>query len=334
MGFFDKFRDTVFLKEDSNLEKDLNMLINIRDQVVEKDKIDIDIKKLQMGLQGENQIAYELKTSDLGMYVLRDITIPYQDLTAQIDYFVITPACMYVIECKNLIGNVTVDNKGEFIREYYINDKKIKEAFYSPYRQALRHVELLKKRWLEAHNIIDRLLFEKAFNKSYKPLVVFSNPQGILNINDAPSEIKNHIVKIDQLNAYLKKDYDNTDSLSYYSQRQMLENAQSLLEKNIVKENNNIINKYTLKSIENTNNNDVSIINSDIELENKLREYRMAKSKDKNIPAYCVFNNKEMALIIKNKPKTLEELKALHILNDTKLKYNGQEIINIINNQF
>ena len=75
-----------------------------------------------------------------------------------------------------------VDNKGEFVREYVVNGKKIKEAIYSPFRQAQRHIEIMKKGWLQRQNKLSILLFEKNYTNWYRPLVVFSNPKGILNI--------------------------------------------------------------------------------------------------------------------------------------------------------
>ena len=41
---------------------------------------------------------------------------------------------MSIIECKNLIGNVTVNEKGDFIREYSFKGHKVKKG-----------MELLKK---------------------------------------------------------------------------------------------------------------------------------------------------------------------------------------------
>ena len=60
MGLFDRFSDTVFLKSDSEIEKEIEELKSIRDKVKDKEKIDLDIKKLELGLYGEKQIEYEL----------------------------------------------------------------------------------------------------------------------------------------------------------------------------------------------------------------------------------------------------------------------------------
>ena len=47
-----------------------------------------------------------------------------------------------------MIGNIIINEHGEFKREYTYNNEKIVEGIYSPFRQALRHKEILKKIWL------------------------------------------------------------------------------------------------------------------------------------------------------------------------------------------
>ena len=125
MELFSRFRDTVFLKEDSDLEKQLNELRNIRDKLQNTDEIDKDIKLLEYGIAGEKEIAFELKNANIGMYVLHDVTFEYDGNKAQIDYLLITRGYCYLIECKNLYGNITVDNNGQFYREYEYKGKKI-----------------------------------------------------------------------------------------------------------------------------------------------------------------------------------------------------------------
>lgn len=62
------------------------------------------------------------------MYVLRDIKLKYENLTAQIDYIIITPIYIYLVECKNLVGNITVNENGDFINEYTIKGKKVRRG--------------------------------------------------------------------------------------------------------------------------------------------------------------------------------------------------------------
>ena len=71
-----------------------------------KEKIEEQIKYAEAGLLGEKQIAFELKNSGIDMYVLHDIYLEKGDLSAQIDFLLITRRHLYVIECKNLFGNI------------------------------------------------------------------------------------------------------------------------------------------------------------------------------------------------------------------------------------
>lgn len=316
MELFKKFRDTVFLKSDSDLTHQLESLKSIRDKVNNKDEIDKDIKLLEYGIKGENDIAFELKNAHLGMYVLHDVTYEIDGNKAQIDYLIFSRGYSYIIECKNLIGNITVDNNGQFYREYEYNGKKIKEGIYSPYTQALRHKDILKKVWASNHNKLDNFLYaDKLDKESFIPLVVLSNPKSLLNIRYAPKEIKSHILRADQLVSYIQKGIDKTDKMYLLNEKTLKKIAETWLERSI-QNNTDITNKY-LKQ-----NNNTSI-------EEKLRLFRKEKSKEKNIPAYYIFTDKELESILNKMPKSIEDLKE--ILTDTKIKYHGEEIIKIVN---
>lgn len=253
MGLFDVFRDTVFLKEDSSLEKQIDELKKIRDKVSDKDKIDKDIKLLELGLQGEKEIAFELKNANIGMYVLHDVTLSYEDLKAQIDYVIVTKGYTYLVECKNLLGDITVDNQGQFMRSYEVKGKKIKEGIYSPYTQAVRHKEILKKRWLSKRNKLQVMLWEKSFeNMWYKPLVVLSNSKCLLNTKYAPNDVKKNTIRVDQLVSYIKRDLERYDHDIYASKKNMAELAESFLKDNEEVEHSSIVNRY-LNDIENNN---------------------------------------------------------------------------------
>lgn len=257
MGLFEVFRDTVFLKEDSSLEKQINELKEIRDKVSDKDKIDKDIRLLELGLQGEKEIAFELKNANIGMYVLHDVTLVHEDLKAQIDYIIVTKGYTYLVECKNLLGDITVDNQGQFMRTYEVNGKKIKEGIYSPYTQAVRHKEVLKKRWLSKRNKLQVILWEKSFeNLWYKPLVVLSNSKCLLNTKFAPAEVRKNTIRVDQLVSYIKKDLEKYDHDMYSSKKNMVELAESFLKDNIEDEYYDIASRYKKDLINQENKNE------------------------------------------------------------------------------
>ena len=125
MELFKKFTETIFYKKDSQLEEQISALKELQQEYPNNSKLNYKLKLCELGLIGENEIEFELKNANIGMYILHDVNLKYKDLTAQIDYIIITPGYTYFVECKNLIGNISVNNRGEFIREYIYNHKKI-----------------------------------------------------------------------------------------------------------------------------------------------------------------------------------------------------------------
>ena len=129
MRLFDKFTETLFYKKNSDLECYISTLKKLKEEYPNNEKIVQKLKLAELGFQGEKEIEFELKNANIGMCVLHDIHMQIDDLKAQIDYIILTPAFMYFVECKNLIGNITINNRGEFIREYTLNGKKLKKVF-------------------------------------------------------------------------------------------------------------------------------------------------------------------------------------------------------------
>ena len=144
---FNKMKEPVFLKETSNAEEQLQQLKNLEPLLNEEGRkvINQDITCLEYGIAGVKNIAFELKNSHMPMYILHDIYLESDDLNAQIDYLVFTRKLCFVIECKNLYGNITIDANGNFVRTMYFGTRKVQEGLYSPITQNVRHLELMKK---------------------------------------------------------------------------------------------------------------------------------------------------------------------------------------------
>lgn len=162
MGMFDKIKEPVFLKEGSSAGKQLEELTALRENIPLSAKKDFerDLRLLKAGIYGEDHIAYEIKNSHMPMWVIHDFYIEYEGLTAQIDYLIITRKRNFIIECKNLIGNIEVNSSGDFIR-IFENGKK--EGIYSPITQNRRHLELIRKMRIDSQNnlIMKTHLFSK-----------------------------------------------------------------------------------------------------------------------------------------------------------------------------
>lgn len=232
MGFFDKITGPVFMKEDSEAEKQLEALKEIQSQLSEENEmLEREIKLVEAGIYGEKQIKFELENSHIPMYILHDLYLVHNGLSAQIDYLVITKKHIYVMECKNLYGNIEIDNKGNFIRSFSYGKKTVKEGIYSPITQNNRHLELIKAiRMEEKTNILTRTLFEKGFDKNYRSIVVLANPKTVLNDKFAKKEIKSLVIRADQLVEYIKST-DRVDDTETMSEKQMEALARFFAEK-------------------------------------------------------------------------------------------------------
>ena len=168
MGLFTKKIGTVFLKENSDVKEYIEKMERLKEDASDeiRKKIEKQISYARYGEAGEKNIAFQLKSSGIDMYVLHDIFLTIDDIPAQIDYLVITRKHIYVIECKNLYGNIEIDNKGTFIRNFQINGKWVREGMESPITQNERHLLVLKelRRKSEGNSLLKKLFH---FNRSY-----------------------------------------------------------------------------------------------------------------------------------------------------------------------
>ena len=343
MGLFDKLNKPVFLKEDSDAEQYISRLkeLQVKAAGEVKDRIDKEIKLASIGVIGENNIAFELKNSGMPMYIMHDIHFEVNGLSAQIDYIVVTRKITFFIECKNLIGNIEIDNNGNFIRNYEINGKYIKECIYSPITQNQRHLDILKQIKRESKsNVISKMLFEKYFNDNYKSIVVLANPKTILNARYAKKEVKDMVIRADQLNRYIKEIYQKEDQFPL-NDKELKELAEGLLSLHTPNKSD-YVKKYEdiMSSIKNINENNAYEIHEDIkkldidnqeELVKKLKVFRLQKSREENIKPYFIFNDKQMMDLISKMPVSKEDLVGVSGFGEIKANKYGDMIIKIIN---
>lgn len=319
-----RFKDTVFYKENSDLQDKYDALKKLNDEYPNNEDLLSELFIVKKGLDGENEIAYQLKKAHIGMYVLRDIKVKYEDLTAQIDYVIITPVYTYYVECKNLVGNITVTDKGDFIREFTVNGKKIKKGMYSPLRQVEAQREVIRKIWESNSSTIKKFLASKNFDYYRRVLVVAANQDTILNTNRAPKEMKYKILRADSLIRQIEYDLNHRGNDEYLdSKKSMEEVAQSYVNLS----NNEDINYYEYYKNKYCNN----VVPMNDNLKDRLIELRKFRSSEMNIPAYYVFTNDELDKLVELRPKTINELKNANILTPVKIKTHGEVIINEIN---
>lgn len=348
MGLFNKMKEPVFLKENSNIQdqleklKSLEPLLNSEGQAIIKQ----DIKFLEYGIVGEKSIAFELKNSHLPMYILHDIYLEVGDLSAQIDYLVFTRKICFVIECKNLYGDIEINSAGDFIRTTEFGGRKKKEGIYSPITQNQRHLELMKKLKVQnKSNILIKHMVEKYFEQSHKSVVVLANPKTVLNAKFTKKELKEKVIRVDQLINYIKDmnaksevpedsderlqewaqfflnvhkevDKDYTQKYEPYKiNTSIQENSQEV---NKIKNENSIVTDFVETSIEET------------EIFKELKVYRLNKSREENIKPYFIYNDSQLKDLISKMPRSKEELKLVAGFGEVKANKYGDDIFKIL----
>ncbi|MCD8562184.1 MAG: NERD domain-containing protein [Bacilli bacterium] len=328
---FDKNKvGPTFMKIGTSIKNRINDLESIYDKVKEEDKakIDLELKLLNYGLIGENQIKYELENSFMDAIVLHDLYFEEYGLSAQIDYIVITPINIYVIECKNLYGDIEIDSNGNFSRIMNINNRKVKEGIYSPITQVTRHLELVKRMRYDAQNKVTQYLAKNNFGTAYMPVVVLSNPKTVLYSKYAKKKDKEMVIRADGLIRFMKEKNKISAKDVVYSRATMLEIANFFLEKNIYK-SSDVLEKYEILEEEVEIIDDFDINDDDVV--KKLKQYRFNKSKEERVKPYFIFNNKQMEDIIALRPKTKEELMTISGFKEVKTEKYGEDIIKIFN---
>lgn len=235
MGLFSKAEITI-LKESSDAKTYLEKLEQILPQASGqlKSRIQKEITLTKAGIAGEENILFELKNSGVNMYVLHDLYIETADgRGAQIDYIIVTSCAIYIIECKNLFGNIEIDSKGNFIRTLELGGHKIREGIYSPITQNERHMTVLNDRKKEDLGFFGKLSSQMEFDKWYRSVVVLANPKTVVNDRYAKKEIKEQVIRADQLINLIRNTNAETSLLSRLSKSDMQSIAQSLLAMNI-----------------------------------------------------------------------------------------------------
>jgi ssDNA-binding Zn-finger/Zn-ribbon topoisomerase 1 len=225
----------IFIKENSDVSEFMEKMQALSDRATGdlKKEIEKQIKLASYGAIGENNIIFELKNSGIDMCVLHDIYMEYGDMSAQIDFIVITRKVILVIECKNLIGNIEIDNGGNFIRTYELSGKKVKEGIYSPITQNERHLRVLKEIRKESKsNFIAKHFFEAGFDGLYKSIVVLANPKTYLNAKFAKKEVKDQVIRADQLITLINKLNDESKNITS-TEKEMKDLAEFFLSQNM-----------------------------------------------------------------------------------------------------
>ncbi len=232
MGFFNRMKEPVFLKKGSGLEERLEKLKSLEPLLNEEGraKLKQEIRNLEAGILGERNIAFELENSHMPMYIIHDLYLRDGDLTSQIDYLVVTRKICFIIECKNLYGNIEIDSQGTFVRTMEFGWQRRKEGIYSPITQNQRHMALLRKLRLEqSKGFLSRFLRDRSFDEDHRAIVVLANPKTVLDAKYAKKEVKSQVIRADHLVDFIREACEESRAAEL-SDKEMLNWAQSYLD--------------------------------------------------------------------------------------------------------
>lgn len=307
-----------FVKDFSKDNYQLSALNNLLKKVVDgekKDSIERDIKFLKYGLNGEQNVYFELKHSFLPILCLHDVRIVYENYVAQLDFVVISNKFVCILETKTLSGHVSIDQDGNFVRTMRNKyGKEFREGIYSPITQNERHVDII------------RYLLSKEMKIKGTPivsLVVMANPKTIINKYRCPAEIEKSIIKYDQIKSTLER-YQNDKSNTYNLAEKNMYDIANLFVKLDSPLDIDLVAKYRLANDDFTKKDEAL-------LREELTSYRLQTSRAENIKAYYIFNNNQMEDMIAKYPRTEEELLAVKGFGAMKIEKYGAAILNIFN---
>ena len=365
MSFFESIKETItkrplhlksplFYKSDSDADQQLDQLKKCLEHAPSeaRSRIEQDIRLLQYGIAGEENVAFELSNSYLPIIVLHDLHIEYEGLSAQIDFLVITTKFRLFIECKNLYGNIEVSDKGEFIRTTEYNGIFKKEGIYSPITQNTRHMELIKKIKIDSmSNFLTKNLAEKWFYDVNKSVVVLANPKTVINYKKAPKGIKEQIIRCDQLNEHIKRmlreskeepkfekdmyelaafymglhSQNPVDYTQKYGVEIQIPVAPAVVE-SIAPVAPAVVESHVDEKVEGMP--PIKIEETPIYI--ALKKYRYETSVAENVKAYVIYTNNQLEAVINAMPKDLTSLNGVSGFGDQKCQKYGQAIIEIV----
>jgi len=342
-----------FSAENDNL-KALNELLSKLNNDKKKELVNKEIIAMKMGLKGEGTVDFELRNCTLPFLYLHDIRIEYDDLATQIDYLVITKKYICVMETKQLLGDVNINNEGEFSRVYKNkNGYENKTGMYSPIEQNKKHVNSIKK------------ILKEVFgcdNVPIRSLVIMANPKAIIRKSYASKEIQDQIIRAEKLCDYVQ-DLDNElkniaikeetafKIANYFKEKHTLKSIDYKAKFGIAEQDFNTESSFDEKGIEkenatSTNDMEVSekLINekvegafvlseSDKQLAEKLKLYRNEKAKEQGYNSYkyhLIFSSSTINNLVEIKPQTNAQLFEIKGLAQVKIDKYGDDVLKII----
>lgn len=275
------------------------------------------------GSFGEYLIKYALSNISGYKKVLRNIYVPYNGKTSEIDVLLIHEKGIFVFESKNYSGWIFGGEENKQWTQCLPN--KQKSQFYNPILQNRTHIKALSQ-FLnkESSQIVSYIIFSQRCELKKVPN---SNANCIiLKRSDMLKQLKKDTEERTIVYTAQEIDdfYNRLEPLTQVTEEQKKQHIE-----NIEKKTENRI-----KSMSNNEKNTVvETANTSIEESNlykELRQYRLERSRIDGVKPYFIYSNVQLEEISYKKPRTTETLKSIKGFADVKCKKYGDDIIEII----
>ncbi len=102
---------------------------------------------LAAGIRGEKIALETLKKLDSEHWIVTDKKITYNGQTSELDFVVIGPTGVCIVECKHLLGKILADPEEKHWTQVKVSHSGVErtKTFYSPVKQVNTHLYRLKK---------------------------------------------------------------------------------------------------------------------------------------------------------------------------------------------
>ncbi len=129
---------------------------------------------LAAGVKGEALALDAMKSLDNEHWIFTEKTVTYDDQESEIDFIVIGPEGVAVVECKHLKGSISGDYKEKYWQQEKLSHSGTvrTKRLYSPVKQVSTHVYRLAG-----------LLKENGLNTQIDSVVYFSHPEAKLKLS-------------------------------------------------------------------------------------------------------------------------------------------------------
>lgn len=276
------------------------------------------------GNYGEYLIFNNLECIDCYNKIITNAYIPKGNgETTEVDLIFIHQTGIYVIESKNYSGWIFGDEKNKTWMQTFKTGRK--EKFYNPIRQNNTHIKYLEK-------------VLQLDNSKFKSIIVFSQRCTLKKIKVESENISvinrnNLILTIQRVINKSKIIFSDEEIIAMYNSLKpytCVSNEAKLTHISQIKNRQNLQSNTLFKKDINGNNITKELVDTESSIYLELKKYRIRKSEQFKIKPYHIFNNEELNSIVREKPRSVDELKRIHGFGVVKCEKYGEDIVNII----